>query len=377
MAQDDGAQPTGDDGERAARKRRSRLGLFLPYILLAVIALAWSGGWFWVRAKAVSEIDAWLAREASHGREWTCADRSVTGFPFRLELRCASVKLARSDGSFTLGPLTALVQVYQPTHALFQATGPFHVEQGDLTGDVTWKSLEGSLQASTDGFTRASLVVEEPKGRVDGAEPGPIDFAMSHLELHARPNPGRFASDGAVDVSLRLQKGNFPQLDPLLGNAEPADAALDVTIDQATILRTRAVARELEAWRQADGKLEITTLSLVKGDKRIQAKGEIGLDDAHRPAGEIDVRAAGLGDIIGQIVGKRLNSRQGGLIGGLVGGLLGGMGRREPDPGQTGSANGGDPSLTPLPRLRLENGRITLDGPFPIVIPNVVLPSLY
>ncbi|GJE54927.1 MULTISPECIES: DUF2125 domain-containing protein [Methylobacterium] len=353
-------------------KRRSRLGLFLPYILLLTLALVWSAGWYWVRGKAASEMDAWRAREAAAGRNWTCADRSITGYPFRIELRCASLKFARSDGGFSLGPLTVLVQVYQPRHAILEATGPFHVEQGDLIGDVNWTALEGSFHGASDGFVRASLVVDGPKGSISGGEPGPIDFAAKHLELHARPTPGRFESDGAVDLNLRLTDGTFPQLDPLFGNADPVEASLDATLERATVLRTRAIEKELEAWRLAEGQLDITALSLVKGNRRLQAKGEVGLDEAHRPEGQFDVRAAGLGDLIGQIMGKRFGNDRGALIGNLVGQFLGGMKRRDPE-GEAGPGQG-DASLQPLPTVKLAGGRLML-GPF--AIPNVALPPLY
>ncbi len=148
MAQIDSPIPGG-----TAERPRRRIGLFLPYILLAALVLAWTVGWFVIRARAESEMDAWLAHEAQEGRQWTCADRSITGFPFRLELRCASVRFARSDGRFSLGPITAVVQIYDPRHLLLEATGPFRVEQGDLSADVSWNALEASFHGASDGFT--------------------------------------------------------------------------------------------------------------------------------------------------------------------------------------------------------------------------------
>lgn len=365
-----------------APKQRSRIWLYLPFILLLVLAVAWSAGWFWIRDRAASEMDAWLAREAAAGRNWTCAERRILGFPFRLELQCSALGLARADGGFTLGPVSAVLQVYQPRHVLLQASGPFHAEQGDLVGDVNWARLQASFHGASDGFVRASVVVDTPKGRVTGGDPGPVDFSAEHLELHARPTPARFASEGAVDVSLRLAKGAFPQLDPLLGNTDPADISLDSTIARANVLRTGQVARELEKWRQADGRLEIAALSLVKGERRLQAKGEVGLDAAHRPDGQFEIKAAGLEGIIGQIMGQKLGAERGALIGNLVGQLLGGLQRRE-GPAAGGSdtaealqsgAKPGQPPLKSLPSLKLAGGRLML-GPF--TIPNVVLPVLY
>ena len=42
--------------------RRSRRGLFLPYILLALVVVGWSAGWLWMRERAASEIDGWIAK---------------------------------------------------------------------------------------------------------------------------------------------------------------------------------------------------------------------------------------------------------------------------------------------------------------------------
>jgi len=353
---------------------RSRLGLFLPSILLLLLVALWSAGWFYIRGRAEQEMDGWLAREASDGRRWTCAERSIGGYPFRLELRCSSLSLARQDGGFSVGPVTAVMQVYQPRRGIVQVGGPFHTQQGELVGDATWTALEGSFHGASDGFVRASLVVDEPKGSVRGGEPGPIDFAAKHLELHARPTPGRFESDGAIDLSLRLAQGAFPQLDPLVGNADPADVTLDAALDRATSLGTGTLARELDTWRRAGGRLEVTRLSIAKGERRLQAKGEVGLDEAHRPDGQFDLRAAGLEALVGQIMGQRFGKDKGALIGNLVGQFLGGLQRREEGPASQTPPAEGDASLKPLPALRLAGGRLML-GPLPI--PNVALPPLY
>ena len=347
---------------------RSRRGLFLPYILLAVVVVAWSIGWVWIRSRAASEIDGWTAREAAAGRNWACADRSLTGYPFRIELRCSAVTLERSDGRFRLGPSTVVAQVYQPRLVVFESAGPFHVEQGALVGDAAWRGLQGSFHGASDGFTRASVVIEGPTVTVAGADPGSIAISGQHLELHARPDPGRYASEGAVDVSLRLARAAVPQLDALTGTQDPADVFLDATLAQATVLRTGPLPRELERWRQAGGTLDITALSLAKGPQRVQAKGTLALDAAHRPVGQLDLRAAGIDALVGNLVGQRFGSDRGALVGQLVGGLLGLSRRPQPD------APVDAVPLKDLPPLRLVDGKLVFSG-FPI--PNVHVPALY
>ncbi|MCJ2038324.1 DUF2125 domain-containing protein [Methylobacterium sp. J-059] len=367
VRQDSSGQAPAEPAAIPPKAPRSRRGLFLPYILLLTLVLLWSAGWVYLRGRAATEMDGWVAREAAAGRTWTCADRSITGYPFRIELRCASVSLARADGRFRLGPLTAVTQVYQPRHVLMLAEGPFHVEQGDLVGDATWTMLEGSFHGASDGFVRASLVVDGPSVTVAGAAPDPIAVSARHLELHARPTPGRFDSDGAVDLSLRLSQALAPMADALIGNADPADLTLDATVNRAAMLGTGTVARELERWRQADGSLDVAGLSLAKGARRLQAKGNLGIDQDHRVEGQLDLRAAGVEALVASVVGQRFGADRGALIGNLVGGLLGL--RRQPE----GEA-GGDVPLKPLPPLRLADGRMMFG---PIAIPNVRLQPLY
>ncbi|MDP4003568.1 DUF2125 domain-containing protein [Methylobacterium sp. NEAU K] len=368
MTQDRTQPGSGAQALPSRTSGRFRIGLFLPYILLALVAVAWSAGWFWIRGRAASEIDGWVAREAAAGRNWTCADRRLAGYPFRIELRCSAVTLERSDGRFRLGPSTAVAQIYEPRLVLFESAGPFHVEQGALSGEVTWSGIQGSFHGASDGFSRVSLVVDRPNVTVTGADPGPISVAGRHLELHGRPTPGRYESEGAVDVSLRFAQAEVPQLDALTGNPAPADLSLDAILTHATVLRTGAVARELDRWRGAGGALDLTSLSLAKGAQRVQATGELALDAAHRPAGQLDLRAAGVDALVGSIVGQRFGSDKGALVGQLVGGLLGLS--RQPGPDARADAE----PLKPLPPLKLVNGRLVFSG-FPI--PNVYLPALY
>ena len=49
-------------------------------------------------------LDAWLADEAAAGRQWTCADRSVGGYPFRLEVSCRTLTFRRGEATPSSDP---------------------------------------------------------------------------------------------------------------------------------------------------------------------------------------------------------------------------------------------------------------------------------
>src|SRR5689334_16162613 len=70
------------------RTRTSRFRIFLPTLVLLVLFGALAGFWAFASWRAGLEIDAWLDREARLGRTWTCPNRTIGGFPFRIEVTC-------------------------------------------------------------------------------------------------------------------------------------------------------------------------------------------------------------------------------------------------------------------------------------------------
>src|SRR6202021_862269 len=77
-----------------APRRRPLWRLFFMPVLLVIAAAAWSAFWFYSASKVDETADAWRAREARSGRVYDCARRSVSGYPFRLEVRCAGASVA-------------------------------------------------------------------------------------------------------------------------------------------------------------------------------------------------------------------------------------------------------------------------------------------
>src|SRR6266850_6380731 len=94
-----------------APRRRPLWRLFIMPVLILVAAIAWSGFWFYAASQVDVRADAWRAQEAKSGRVYDCAKRSVAGFPFRLEVRCAgaSVTLLSQTAAQTAtqAPVTA------------------------------------------------------------------------------------------------------------------------------------------------------------------------------------------------------------------------------------------------------------------------------
>ena len=345
-------------------RRHGRFWLYAPFVLLALLAAGWSGIWGFARSKVDQELDAGIAREANAGRSWTCRERSVGGYPFRIEVRCASLSLTSSrwgdEVKVDAGPAVAVAQIWTPGHIILQMTGPMQASlpQG-RKGTLDWKDLAASLHLSGLAFERFSLVLGEPVLTV--TEPGQDaaeTWRASAAEAHLRPNPQRFASDGTVDLAVNAKGGVLPVLEVLIGNGQLADLDLQTSLSRALSFRRGFNPDALEAWRTAGGLLDVTKLVLVKGPTRLEASGQLTLDEAHRPASKVVAAVAGVDRIAGIKVG--------GLTAGL-GALLGG---RTGDGGQSNTAAG----LSPLPPLVLREGRVFLG---PLRLPLQPLPPLY
>ncbi|WP_186419147.1 DUF2125 domain-containing protein [Bosea sp. CS1GBMeth4] len=345
-------------------RRHGRVWLYAPFALLALLAAGWSGIWGFARSKVDQELDAGIAREARAGRNWTCRERSVGGYPFRIEVRCASLTLTSSrwgdEVKVDAGPAVAVAQVWTPGHIILQMTGPMlaNLPQGRKAA-LDWKEFAASLRLSGLAFERFSLVLDEPVLTV--TEPGQAaaeTWRASAAEAHLRPNPQRFASDGTVDLAVNARGGVLPALEALIGNGQAADLDLQASLSGAPAFRRGFNPDALEAWRTAGGGLEVARLAVVKGPTRLEATGRIALDETHRPSGRIDAAVAGIDRIAGVKVG--------GLTAGL-GALFGG---RAGDGAQGNAAAG----LAPLPPIVLREGRVFLG---PLRLPLQPLLPLY
>lgn len=347
-------------GSEPTPRRRSRGRLYAPFFLLGLLAFGWSGAWAFFRQATVAGLDGWIADEAAAGRRWSCPDRTVGGYPFRIEVVCASVALEAADLAVSLGRLRALAQVYRPRHVIADAQGPLRVKAGDHAGEASWTSLRASVVTNPAGLERLSLLAEAPTARHEPPGAPAISLSSRRLDAHLRPTG---AERDRWEAALRSEASAVPILDWLLGGPEPSDVDFALTVSHVPEQPARTLPAELERWRQAGGQAEITQLALAKGPRRLQARGTFGLDAERRLAGEAEVSARQLGGVLGRFAGDRtirLAERLGAVLGAAA----------PPRP----AATPGEPALTPLPPLRLSGGRLHLGR---IPIPYLDFPPLY
>ena len=353
------------DSSSPPASRFSRMRLFLPSILLGFVFLGVAGFWGFASWRTGRELDAWLDREAALGRTWTCPDRSIAGFPFRLEVSCGTPSFTgTAEGrsiSGSLGRVLAVAQIYNPSHVIIEAKGPLAVrakngESLDLDFTLARASIMGKPGAGLDRF---SMELSEPRLKLVTANMPSLAVSATMADFHIRRTPDRPTADGAFDVASLVQQASLPLLDQWLGGAEPTDASVVATVTRAEPLSGRGLPVELERWRTEGGRLQLSQFNVTRGTKRLDAAGTLNIDELHRLQGRLDLTVAGLDDVLKSLGLSPRNAAIGGLIASVLGGGRKAQAAAPQQPQQDPAGKG-----VMLP-LRLDNGKVLL-GPIPV-----------
>jgi hypothetical protein len=289
-------------------RRRPLWRLFIAPVLLLIAAIAWSIFWFYAASQVDVQADAWRAQEAKSGRVYDCANRSVAGFPFRLEVRCdgATVTLvSQTAGASAQAPITAklgeilvVAQIYDPKRVIAEFTAPATVSDKAAQASyvVNWRLGRSSVVGLPAVPQRASIVFDDSAiDRLDGSTQVPLASAK-HVELHGRIAEGSPADHPVIESVLQISQGSIKGLHPLL--AEPFDADVRTMLSGLKDFSPKpwpARFRELQA---AGGHVDIMQSRVQQGDLVAVAAGTLGFSPDGCLDGELQMTVAGIEKVI-------------------------------------------------------------------------------
>jgi hypothetical protein len=262
----------------------------LPLGLLVLAALGWAGAWFYASYRAQHEIEAWIAREATQGRTWSCANQTFGGFPFRFELICTepTVTFVGTDGwKASAQRAHAVAQVWNPGHIIAEFQGP-----GVITQSATGRRLEGAWSLLQVSGVGSSGRVERMSLAVDNyalSEGGAAVLKARHGEIHVRHHPGD--DSPTMDLAVGVLGATGPGGAGIGKN--PVDAELDATITEVPHFRSMPLEERLRAWQAAGGRVKLLLAKATSGAAILAATGDLGLDTAGQPEGAVTVNVAG------------------------------------------------------------------------------------
>lgn len=263
---------------------------------VVVVAGGWTGGWFWLRDRVGTEMDRALADLAARGVELSCPDRTITGWPFRIEVACSRPAARLPDGTaLSAAALSAIGVVDDPYLVRIALASPVNATGADgSTAAAVFQSLAASLRHDGSRLVRLSIAAEKLDAEAAPAGGIPARVVADHGEFHARP-----AESGPEDVDLALTLTGTTAT--LAGNAllpQSADAGIAGVLRRASLLG--GDPDRLRAWSAAGGEVGLTQAALELGETRIEAKGTARIAPDGQPQAEITATATRIDWLTGQ-----------------------------------------------------------------------------
>lgn len=253
-------------------------------LIIAVLALAWSGGWYWLAGWAERSFPGWLAEAAESGVEVDCPKPTITGFPFALRLACGATAVAeRQTGtSARFAGLTGGISVLSPTTAEIALDAPARVESPLTEGvsEINWEDAEVGLGLGMSGPKDVSFDGTGLRAKFSLPELAGTVLAAAHAGGGLTPSRtgGTDARATFTNLAFSVNGESFP---PVSGSA-----AGHLSIPPRALLAGRAA---LQAPIAANG----IAVALESGGAKLHAAGDVAVDEEGILDGTITLRIAG------------------------------------------------------------------------------------
>ncbi|HLZ85005.1 MAG TPA: DUF2125 domain-containing protein [Caulobacteraceae bacterium] len=300
MTQTDQRKPL--QPSRRQSPRWARLGIYAPFALLLTLAVFWSLGWFWLRGEVFRRMDA-AARsweDAGYRVDWS--DRTVYGFPFRLDLVVRDARLRELSGWGLAAPrLEAEAFVFAPDHWIVVA--PRGVVLHRRVGGPVAVGARVLRASVSDAGAHPPRVSVEGLGLTFATPAGARPFGLAsarEFHLHTRAGP---ADQGAAYVEIDGATAAGSGLLGDIAGGAPLTFVADGLFTQAGAASGPGFAGVLRGWSAAGGALTLRRFSLEAGAARLDSQsGTLAIGADGRLAGSLAVKLAGVPRLLGALI---------------------------------------------------------------------------
>ena len=320
--------------------RRRRWPLFLPVILVVLLAVGWTAVWFYAQGRAQEEIAGWRARERQAGRLQDCASQSIGGYPFRIKVSCGGARFELAGTptlQLKLPALLAAVQVYDPKLLIAEFTGPLEISEPGRppSSAVDWKLAQASVRGLPAGIERTSVVLDAPIVHDRSRAGDDVVFRAQRVELHGRQAANSTSADPAIEGVVRLNAAVADKLHPLAG--KPLDAEIATVLRGVDDIAPKPWPVRLKEWQARGGRLEIVNARVAQEGVIAVGAGALTLTARGGLDGDLQVTVVGIDKLLKMFDIDRIISE--GQIGATLSALdrimpgLGGIARQNAAPG--------------------------------------------
>lgn len=263
------------------RSRTLRFKLLLVVALLIVVA--WSVMWFVAATIVERQVERSLLAANAGGAVTDCANREVTGFPFRIELRCGAGTHAVTNAmTAKVDGLTVAALVYKPSQIIAEMRGPVSLHAAGLppmSADWNLAHASARLDLGEQKVRRVDAELLAPTLTV-----GTTPMTVGEVDLNVRQDPD---DPAALNFSLRIDELATAVL------AGPADFAVRGTLAEGAALLNGSPDRLLAALAAGGAPVVIDALTLDHGDMALAAAGELRVGADGLLNGNVELAIAG------------------------------------------------------------------------------------
>ena len=276
-----------------ARKPR-RLGLYLPFVLLLVAGVAWTVFWLWARGQVQARMEAAVADFSRAGYQLSWSQRTIGGYPFRMDVTLSDARLQEPSGWALQAPLIE-GEAFLYSAGLWMLAAPqgvtFVRPQGGAVA-VSGKVLRASL---TDFDERPLSLDLQGEGLTFRPAVGAQPFALSAadlVEFHLRAGP-----DDEGGVFARVDNGKAPasSLFGRVAGDKPVSIVWNSTLSKISAFEGAGWPEAVRHWSDAGGLMTVRDGKLTAGDALIEthaSKLGVGRDGRLRGVLTVSLRQA-------------------------------------------------------------------------------------
>jgi hypothetical protein len=272
--------------------------LVILAIVLLILIAGWTGAWYWLTGEVARRMDDQIARLATRDIAVTCPQRTIGGWPFRVDIDCSNPTLTQIDRltSASARHLRVTALVYNPALVLAELDGPLAVTgpNGESV-NATWSQLQASVGISLSSPVRPQRVSIVVDGLAAGvAKPGGQETKLvaSHAELHARPALDAANGSNDFDIAASLTAATVSIADRVVG-PEATDWTID-SVARGIPLVGDVGQTFLKTWALNGGKLDLRSARMSIGAFALDGQGTLTAGADGLLNGKIKLIASGL-----------------------------------------------------------------------------------